>query len=164
MRVGVIADTHGWVHPAVVHLFAGVDHILHAGDVGSWDVLRALGAIAPVTAVRGNVDEGRATAALPLTADVVLAGRRVHVVHRLDPAAVPSVEVVVFGHTHRIVVERRGGALWLNPGAAGRRGFHRELSVALLDLGAEPPATEVIILGPRSATPAVSARATGTPP
>jgi putative phosphoesterase len=138
--VGLISDTHGLLRPEVAEAFAGVEHILHAGDVGSQEVLDGLAQVAPVTAVRGNVDTGLG---LPDVAQLELAGVRVLVVHgdRLDSrtpesvaAAHPGAGLVVFGHSHRPVVGRVGDVLAVNPGSAGRRRFRDPVSVALAEL------------------------------
>jgi putative phosphoesterase len=140
MQVGVIADTHGLLRPEVIDAFAGVDHILHAGDVGSMGVLDGLGAIAPVTAVRGNVDAGLG---LPELARCELAGVRVLVVHgdRLGsptPEKVaeryPDADLVVYGHSHRPALSKIGGTVVVNPGSAGRRRFRNPVSVARAEL------------------------------
>jgi uncharacterized protein len=142
LSVGLISDTHGWLDPAVHQHFAGVAHVVHAGDVGGEDVLIELATIAPVTAVRGNID-GRALARLPLTGLVEVAGIRLAVLHiagqptRPDAEARDLVErvrpdVLVVGHSHIPVAGRILGTLWINPGAAGHQGFHQRRTVAML--------------------------------
>jgi hypothetical protein len=138
--IGLIADTHGLLRPEVVEAFAGVEHILHAGDVGSRDVLDGLEAIAPVTAVGGNVDAGLG---LPEVARCELAGVRVVVVHG-DRVGSPTPEkiarlypgndLLVYGHSHRPAVARIGDVVVVNPGSAGRRRFGDPVSVARADL------------------------------
>lgn len=121
MRVGVISDTHGHLDPSVAKVFAGVDHILHAGDVVRFADLVELRTIAPVTAVAGNCDVAAETG--PMLKEVetlTLAGVSVTVVHDLArlPAS-PSVSgLIVHGHTHRPEVVERDGTVWLNPGSA----------------------------------------------
>ena len=140
MLVGLISDTHGLLRPEVAAVFDGVDMILHAGDVGSRDVLDGLERIAPVTAVRGNVDIGLD---LPELARLELAGVHVVVVHgdRLasrTPEKVaeahPGADLVVFGHSHRPLVCRVGDVLFVNPGTAGRRRFRDPVSLARAEL------------------------------
>ena len=151
MLVGVISDTHGWLDPRLHELFAGVATILHAGDIGALAVVEQLRQIAPLQVVRGNVDRTADLLALPKQIDVELDGRRLHLVHRPADARPGDAQIVVYGHTHRPLVDWRDGVCWVNPGAAGRRGFHRERSVALMELDRWPPRIEIIPLGPRSA-------------
>jgi len=125
VRIGVLSDTHGWLDPAIVRYFAGVDHIIHAGDVGAPGVLDALSAMAGVTAVAGNADEsfnGR----LPAEAHGEIGGVRFLVAHdqrriiqrHTDPAS-EGFDLVVSGHTHAAYADWMDGVLYLNPGAAG---------------------------------------------
>jgi putative phosphoesterase len=131
--VGVVSDTHGYVDPRLAPALDGVRAILHAGDVGSLAVLDALSAIAPVEAVRGNNDDKLGGLGLPARVDIALGGVRIHVVHRILDARPPAdARVVVFGHSHRTLAEERDGVLYLNPGAAGRAGFHRLQTVATM--------------------------------
>jgi putative phosphoesterase len=150
VRVGVIADTHGKIRPEALEALRGVERILHAGDVGSETVLDALGAVAPVTAVRGNVDREPWCERLPETAEVEIAGRWIHMLHaredlNLDPRAA-GFDVVVSGHSHRPSVERRDGVLYLNPGSAGPRRFTLPVSVALLKVSAEGITARIVTL------------------
>lgn len=141
-RVGVISDTHGLLRPEAVAALEGSDLIVHAGDVGEAAVLDALAELAPVRAVRGNVDGGRWAHALPPTDAVEVEGVTLWVLHILedldiDPATA-GIAAVIHGHTHRPAVERRGGVLYLNPGSAGRRRFDLPVSVARIEVtGAE---------------------------
>lgn len=135
--IGVISDTHGLVRPEVAAAFDGADLILHAGDVGHEDVLQQLGRIAPVVAVRGNVDRREGAASLPLRRTVQVGRHSVHVLHRLvdldlDPAAA-GIAAVVSGHSHAPSIEWLEGILLLNPGSAGPRRFRLPASVALLE-------------------------------
>ena len=150
--VGVISDTHGLLDPRVVAAFAGVDHIVHAGDVGSPDVLRELAGLAPVTAVRGNTDTAAWAWDLPTEAWIELGGRRLLVAHDLgrlvrqvDVAAL-DISAVITGHSHRPSVEQRDGVLYLNPGAAGRRRFDVPKAVALVRITAHGLEPRVVIL------------------
>ncbi|HEX3660301.1 MAG TPA: metallophosphoesterase family protein [Acidobacteriaceae bacterium] len=134
MQVGVISDTHGLLRPEALRALAGVEAILHAGDVGNARILEALGRIARVTAIRGNIDQTGACAALPATEWVELGGSAFYLIHDLqeldlEPAAA-GIAVVVSGHTHQAKVERRGDVLFLNPGSAGPRRFRLPLTVA----------------------------------
>ncbi len=149
MLVGLISDTHGYLDPQVLTLFARADHILHAGDVGAENVLAELRLLAPLTAVRGNVD--LALAQLPDRADVVLEGVAVHLVHRPEDALPPpAARVVVVGHTHVAAVQERHGVLFVNPGAAGRQGFHRTRTAGLLRLEDGRTDVEIVTLGPKA--------------
>lgn len=152
--VGVLSDTHGLLDPRVVSAFVGVDHIIHAGDVGGPDVLRELAAVAPVTAVRGNTDTAPWAWDLPAEAWVELCGRKVLVAHDLvrllrhvDVSAL-DVSAVITGHSHRPVVEWRHEVLYLNPGAAGRRRFDFPKAVALLRITDRTLEPRTVILEP----------------
>jgi len=148
--VGVISDTHGLLRPAAVAALAGVDMIVHAGDIGSAAILDELGKIAPVVAVRGNNDREAWAASVPETVTTALAGVRLCVVHDLkslrgDPAS-QGVDVVISGHSHRPSIERRSGVLLLNPGSAGPRRFTLPIAVARLHLGPGGPRAEIVEL------------------
>ena len=136
MTVGVISDTHGIVRPEAKNALKDSDLILHAGDVGTPDVLKQLRAIAPTIAVRGNVDRDAWAQSLPLTEIVEVGEVRIYVLHDLsdfdlDPRAA-ELAVVVSGHSHRPTAEVRGGVLFLNPGSAGPRRFSLPLTIAKL--------------------------------
>lgn len=138
--LGVISDTHGLVRRDVRSVFRGVEAILHAGDVGGDQVLEALAALAPVTAVRGNTDTHGRAAGLPSVEQVIFEGLRIALVHdlsRFDPGCQehPRLDVVIFGHSHRAEITWRDACLYLNPGAAGPRPFGRPATVALLAVG-----------------------------
>jgi putative phosphoesterase len=150
-RVGLISDTHGWLDPRVLDELAGVDAILHAGDVGALVIVDTLRRLAPTYVVRGNNDRTPDLLALPEHIDLEMSGTRIHVVHRPQDARPSDAGIVVYGHTHRARVERRGDVWWVNPGAAGRRGFHTERTIAAMELGDGPPRVRVISLGPRAA-------------
>jgi uncharacterized protein len=146
-RLGLISDTHGLLRPQVLELFAGVERILHAGDVGDPDILVELAAVAPVTAVWGNVDGFDVRARVTETAELEVAGRRIVVVHgdrfgsptpRALLDAYPAADVVVFGHTHRPEVAPIGSRLAVNPGSAGPARFKLKPSIAFLELDGEP--------------------------
>jgi putative phosphoesterase len=136
MLIGVISDTHGLLRPEAVDALAGSDVIVHAGDVGSPDILETLRGLAPVVAVRGNVDTAPWASALPATDAVDLGGRLLYVLHQvdrldLDPVAA-GVAAVVYGHSHRPSAEVRRGVLYLNPGSAGPRRFRLPITLARL--------------------------------
>lgn len=158
VTVGVLSDTHGHLCNEVAGALEGVDHIIHAGDVGSPRVLDALRSIAPVTAVRGNCDYETWAQSLPIHAEVLLGSARVlvghiaaHMAGRAEATArsvvaaaqsggsVPaadgrSYQVVITGHTHAALIEKRDGVLYVNPGSAGPRRFGRPRSLALLTI------------------------------
>ena len=136
MLIGVISDTHGLLRPEAVAALRGVEHILHAGDVGDSAILDTLREIAPVTAIRGNVDVSGACAKLPATDVVELGGRLfylVHSVHDLDINPVAAgVAMVVSGHSHKASVQVRGGVIYFNPGSAGPRRFSLPVTVGFV--------------------------------
>lgn len=156
MKIGIISDTHGLLRPEAVERLAGVDHIIHAGDIGRPDVIADLRRIAPVTAVRGNVDSGEWAAAYPQTELVKLGGRFFYVLHNLaeldlDPAAA-GIDVVVSGHSHQPRIETVDGVVYLNPGSAGPRRFSLPIALATLDLSGDairPCIVDVGGMGPR---------------
>ncbi len=137
-RLGVISDTHGLLRPEALKALEGVDHIIHAGDIGNPEVLVDLGGIAPVTAVRGNMDWEDWAGDLPKTAVVEIGGASIYVLHDLDlldliPRAA-SFDAVVFGHTHQPEIARSGGVLYLNPGSAGPVRGSKPVALAVVDV------------------------------
>lgn len=135
-RIGVISDTHGLLRPEALEALEGVSHILHAGDIGDPDHLDALARIAPVTAIRGNIDRGLWAEALPETASLTIGGLRIHMIHdrkalQADPGA-EGWDVVISGHSHKPGIEETGSTIWLNPGAAGPRRFRLPITLAFL--------------------------------
>lgn len=138
LRVGVISDTHGLVRPEAVEALRDANVILHAGDVGGSHVLQELGEIAPVIAVKGNVDLEPWARGLPDRRRLELGGARVLLLHDRaavgpDPAA-RGFQVVVFGHSHQPLADREGGVLWFNPGAAGPGRFRLPVSLGFLEI------------------------------
>lgn len=137
MRVGIMADTHGLLRPRVLELLEGCDQILHAGDVGTPDVLARLRALAPVTAVRGNVDNAGELTRLPDDVGGELGTVRYRMTHRREDVGTrwaAEHDLLVFGHSHRPEVAWRGNCLLLNPGACGPRRFHLPLTLAVLEI------------------------------
>jgi putative phosphoesterase len=134
--IGVISDTHGLLRPEATAALAGAEHILHAGDVGDARILDQLRQIAPVTAIRGNVDVHGECSLLPSTEAVEVGGKLFYLVHSvhdidIDPIAA-QVDVVVSGHSHNPGIEHKNGVMYLNPGSAGPRRFKLPVSVALV--------------------------------
>lgn len=160
-RLGVVSDTHGWLDPALLELFAGVDLIVHGGDVGNPQVLQQLQTVAPVLAVRGNIDGPPLSYDLPLVGTATWAGLRIVCLHiagkpgRMTRAARAAIEdlqphVFVCGHSHLPIADTVGQTLWLNPGAAGRQGFHQIRTAMVLQRTATGQlAIDDIVLGPR---------------
>ena len=150
MLVGVVSDTHGYLDSRLIDAFRDVDVILHAGDVGGEAVLEGLRQMAPLYAVLGNNDVPLGGLGLPAHFDVELEGVSLHLVHELPHAKPsPATNAVVFGHSHRELCEWRDGVLYLNPGAAGRRGFHALQTAALLSIEDGRLNVERVVLGPR---------------
>jgi len=157
MRLGIIADTHGLLRPEVFDAFAKVDRILHAGDIGSDDLLDELEAIAPVTAVWGNTDDFSLRQRLPEVAQFELDGFSFLLLHghqfgsptpEAVNAAYPDAEVIVFGHTHRPLLTTVDQVVTvMNPGGAGRRRFDLPASVGVMELEAGiPPRARLVPL------------------
>ena len=157
MRLGVISDTHGLLRAEVLEVFERVDHILHCGDVGKWDVIIELQALAPVTAVYGNVD-GPEIQRLPKVAEVELDGFRIVVTHgdqlgSPTPAklheAFPAAEIILYGHTHKPLLELVDKTVTvMNPGGAGAPRFGLLPSVGILELEPGiPPRGRIVGLG-----------------
>jgi putative phosphoesterase len=134
MLLGVISDTHGLMRPQALAALRGCDLIIHAGDVGTPDVLAELRRIAPVFAVRGNIDTQRWAQTLPYTRMVSAGAHNCHVLHDISQLAIDPgkarIAAVIFGHSHKPSVDRRDGVLYLNPGSAGPRRFTLPICVA----------------------------------
>lgn len=134
--VGVISDTHGLLRPEAVAYLSDSDRILHAGDVGSPQIIPELEKICPVTAIRGNVDTSAWAEDFPDVETIEIDGKLLYMLHSLDdldldPTAA-RIDVVISGHSHMPKVERRRGVLYLNPGSAGPRRFKLPISLAKL--------------------------------
>jgi uncharacterized protein len=132
--IGAISDTHGLLRPEAVAALAAVDHVLHAGDVGDDTILDRLRAIAPLTAIHGNVDVAGPCAQLPATEAVELAGKLFYLVHAIEDLDIEpqagGVAAVIYGHSHRPAIEDRNGVLYVNPGSAGPRRFNLPVTLA----------------------------------
>jgi hypothetical protein len=138
MKIGVISDTHGLLRPEVAPALALVERILHIGDVGDPAILKELKKIAPVTAIRGNVDTQGVCSKLPETEVVLAAGRYIYMLHdlntlHLDPAA-GKFAAVLSGHTHQPKIFRHKGVLYLNPGSCGPRRFQLPITIGMLSV------------------------------
>jgi putative phosphoesterase len=148
MRVGVISDTHGLVRPEAKRALAGVELIVHAGDVGGPEVLAELAELARVEAVRGNNDVGAWARALPETRTLKIQGHTLYVLHDVkELGRIPDgAEVIIAGHSHQPRNERIDGRLYLNPGSAGPRRFKLPICVALLELSKRGIDAEIVTL------------------
>jgi putative phosphoesterase len=138
MKIGVISDTHGLLRPEAVEALRGVDHILHAGDVGDAAILDQLRQLAPVTAIRGNADRSGACTKLPEIELIELSRCNIYMLHDLfeldlDPVAA-GIQVVVSGHSHQPLIEWKKDVLYFNPGSAGPRRFSLPVSVGFLEI------------------------------
>jgi uncharacterized protein len=157
VRVGVISDTHGLLRPEAVAALRGVDLIIHAGDVGSPHILDALRDVAPVKAVRGNVDRDAWAMKLPATTVVTLESTTVYVLHDLatldlDPAAA-GFGIVIFGHSHRAEIRTKNEVVYLNPGSAGPRRFSLPITLARLDITHGVPQVRIVDLASETLLP-----------
>ena len=145
MLLGIVSDTHGYLNPRVPELLQGVDHILHAGDIGDAAIIDQLSSIAPVTTVRGNNDRTGPASLFPEEVTLELAGRTVYLTHIVKVPKEPGdaanktyvdagIDVVVFGHSHIAFQRQIGTVLFFNPGAAGKRRFKVVPSIGTLEL------------------------------
>lgn len=149
-KIGLISDTHGLLREEALQALRSADLIIHAGDIGDSNILEALRKIAPVVAVRGNVDTAEWAKSLPETVVAKAGAVNIYVLHDanalgLDPKAA-GFEIVVSGHSHKPGRTERNGVTFLNPGSAGPRRFHLPITVALLDLAARPWRVEFLDL------------------
>jgi putative phosphoesterase len=148
--IGLISDTHGLMRDAALRALRGSDLILHAGDVGVPEILEALKALAPVIAVRGNVDSSAWGRALPLTETIEAESATIYMLHILEDLelnpSVASFQIVICGHSHKPGQYWKAGVLYVNPGSAGPRRFRLPITVARLDLGIRPWSAEFIEL------------------
>ena len=142
-HVGIISDTHGLLRPEAIQALSGSELILHAGDVGSEDVMDRLLRIAPVLAVRGNVDTAAWAEQLPMTVATEAGGQGIWMLHDLASLDIDPVRggfrTVIYGHSHHPAQQGKNGVLYLNPGSAGPRRFRLLVSLVRADFGADPP-------------------------
>jgi putative phosphoesterase len=138
IKIGIISDTHGLLRQEAMEALAGVDRIVHAGDIGKAGILEKLTEIAPVAAVRGNNDQEPWAAGLPESQLIPVAGRTIFLIHDVKEMdtdlKAAGVHIVVAGHSHRPLIETRDGILFINPGSAGPRRFSLPISLALLEI------------------------------
>jgi putative phosphoesterase len=149
-RIGIISDTHGLLRPEAERGLAGVDHIIHAGDIGRPEIVDALRRIAPVTAIRGNVDSGEWARQYPDTKLVRLAGKSIYVLHDLKTLHAglgAGIDVIVSGHSHVPKIDTVGGVLYLNPGSTGPRRFNLPITLATLEVTSQRMRPEIHDLG-----------------
>jgi uncharacterized protein len=149
-QIGIIADTHGLMRPQAIAALEGSNLILHAGDIGKPEVLKALEAIAPVIAVRGNNDEDEWAQAIPERETIKVEAVSIHLLHILqeldfEPKAA-DISVVISGHSHKPLIEKRQGVLFINPGSAGPRRFKLPISVATLSINGTTAQAEIVEL------------------
>lgn len=153
MKIGVVSDTHGLLRPEVQSALTGVDQILHLGDVGKISILHELEKIAPVTAIRGNIDSEGLCSELPETEVILVEGHYLYLLHdlktlHLDPAAA-KFSAVLFGHTHAPAEYRKRGVLYFNPGSCGPRRFDLPIAIGFMNVqeGREIEARMVVLEG-----------------
>jgi putative phosphoesterase len=148
--IGVISDTHGLLRPEAIAALHGVDRILHAGDVGDPEILVALAQIAPVTAVRGNVDTKAWAAGLSQTEIVEVDGVAIYMLHDLSQLDLKleaaGIQAVVYGHSHQPKIDQKNGVLFFNPGSAGPRRFNKPTTIGKLTVKAGVVRAEIIDL------------------
>jgi len=151
LRIGLISDTHGLLREQACDVLRGSDMIVHAGDVGQADILDRLGEVAPVVAVRGNIDTEEWAARLPRTEVLEAKGATLYILHNLSELAIdPAVagfQIVISGHTHKPNRFEKAGVLYINPGSAGPRRFSLPILVARLRLGERPWEVEFLSCG-----------------
>lgn len=150
MKIGVISDTHGLLRPEAVELLRGAEHIIHAGDIGAPEIIPELRKIAPVTAIRGNVDTQTWAQSFPETEVVELGGVDIYILHDanaidLNPKAA-GFAAVISGHSHKPQQERKDGVLYFNPGSAGPRRFKLPISVGRMEIVDGKVSAEILLL------------------
>lgn len=159
MKIGIISDTHGYINPKVYPVFDGVELILHAGDIGSEDVITSLESVAPVKAIHGNVDTFPLVTRYPEILTLEIQGVAICMIHQFSSLrdanlkkasrnlSRPELDLLIYGHTHEAALKREDGVLLFNPGSAGRRRFHLRPAVGLLTLAGDGTfAPEIVYL------------------
>jgi putative phosphoesterase len=151
-RIGVVSDTHGLLRPEALDRLRGVDRIVHAGDIGRPEVLSALGAVAPVTAVRGNNDRDAWARDLPETVILEVGQVRLYIVHDVKTIAIDlraeAIDAVVAGHSHKPVLASRDGILFMNPGSIGPRRFTLPIAMGFLTVRGAGVRGRIVYLDP----------------
>ena len=153
VTIGVISDTHKLLRPEVVSYLQNSDLIIHAGDIGAPDIITRLSDIAPVTAIRGNIDKARWAEMYPIEDTLIVGNRLIHIVHNVrdmgfDPHK-EGYDVVISGHSHQPRVKREHGVLYINPGSAGPRRFSLPIAVAKLFLTSRSLRTRIMKFKPQ---------------
>ncbi len=138
MKIGIISDTHGLIRPEVHQHLNGCEHILHAGDIGKDNVIQELNTIAPVTAIRGNVDIQAWARQYPEILKTSLAGKQFYLIHNLKELSInptmDNIDVIISGHSHQPLIETKDDVLFINPGSAGPRRFTLPVSLGILEI------------------------------
>jgi putative phosphoesterase len=145
--IGIISDTHGLLRPETLDELSDSDLIVHAGDIGCMEIIHQLSSIASVSAIRGNIDKGEWASVFPEEDVVAVAGKYIYLIHNLgeinlDPAAA-EFDLVVSGHTHRPLIEKKDGVLYVNPGSAGPRRFTLPVALAKAHITSEGVTAEI---------------------
>lgn len=150
MIIGIIADTHGLLRPEALAALRGSEHIIHAGDIGAPEIIPRLEQIAPVTAIRGNIDNAPWARHLPEIEVVAMAGVNIYIIHDLNAldldAKAAGFDAIISGHSHQPKREMKDGILYLNPGSAGPRRFNLPISVGRLEIEGKKLKAEIKIL------------------
>ena len=147
MRIGILSDTHGLLRDEVMKALEGVDHIIHAGDIDSKEVIDSLESIAPVTVVRGNADKDWAEH-IPVTVSIDLSGKRFYVIHNKakTDSDLSGYDVIVYGHSHKYSCLEKSGQIWFNPGCCGKRKPGQEISLAIAEITGEDIIFEKVVI------------------
>ena len=151
-RIGLISDTHGLIRPEALEALRGSDCLIHAGDIGKLEVLTALEAIAPIFAIKGNIDNQPWARRLPDTRKITLATTKIFVIHNVNElpfdAAARGIRVVISGHSHKPAIQTKNNVLFVNPGSAGPRRFKLPICVGRLIVNGQRIDAEIIELAP----------------